>query len=260
MNTAFGARTNWGKSYCAQAYVEENADEFDRVIVVDYKDEFGGLCESGLLQRLTIPPGATSLNADDWHRILDENGNLQLARAGCKDSQWREAIAPLIFALSQRDESVFLVLDESHRLARQKGDYPEVYDTLATTYHGDGMVVVWITQRFAKLDKDILTQCTTSLLGGFEADQDLAQIDAVEYPVEVHYSSRQTVSDDLPDELLADGQPLTLRRFTDEEGHTVGSEWILSNDTTLKRVDSRDWEMQSTHYGSDRKRIKHPFE
>ncbi|WP_323192845.1 hypothetical protein [Halostella sp. PRR32] len=260
MNTAVGAKTNWGKSYVAQGYTERNAPEVDRVIMVDYKDEFSGLVESGLLQRLTIPPGATNLSVDDWHRILDESESLQLARSGCTDEQWRVAIAPLLVALSQRDETIFLVNDEAHRLAPQRGSYPEAYDTLATTWHGDGMVVVWVTQRWAKLDEDIVSQCQSSLLGGFRSTNDLAKIESVEYPVEVHQSSGSRVDYPLPEQLLVDGEPLTLRRFTDDAGHTIGSEWIYSDDTTLKRVDSRDWEMEANHYGSDRKRIKHPFD
>jgi len=260
MNTAFGAKTNWGKSYGAQAYTERNAPEVDRVIMVDYKDEFGGLVESGLLQRLTIPPGTTTLDVDDWHRIFDASGSLQLARTGCTDEQWREAISPLLLAISQRDESVFLVFDEAHRLAPQRGSYPEAYDTLATTWHGDAMVVVWVTQRWAKLDEDIVSQCQSSLLGGFRSTNDLDKIESVEYPVEVHQSTANRVDRPLPEQLLVDGEPLTLRRFTDDAGHTAGSEWIYSDDTTLKRVDSREWEMESTHYGSDRKRIKHPFD
>jgi len=260
MNTAFGAQTNWGKSYGAQAYTERNAPEVDRVILIDYKDEFTGLVESGLLQRLTIPPGATNLDHDDWHRILDESGSLQVARTGCTDEQWRKAIAPLLLALSQRGETVFLVFDEAHRLAPQRGSYPEAYDTLATTWHGSGMIVVWVTQRWAKLDEDIVSQCQSSLLGGFRSTEDLGKIESVEYPVDVHLTTATKVPGPVPDQLLVDGDPLTLRRFTDDTGLTIGSEWIYTDDTTLKRVDSRDWEMQSTHYGSDRKRIKHPFD
>ncbi|MFD1645553.1 hypothetical protein [Haloarchaeobius litoreus] len=64
----------------------------------------------------------------------------------------------------------------------------------------------------------------------------------------------------LPDELRVDGEPLGLRRFTDDEGHTVGSEWVYTDDETTERLDSRDFERQSTHCGSERKRIKHPFQ
>jgi hypothetical protein len=231
----------------------------DHVIMADYKDEFGGLVESGLLERLTIPPAVTGLDVDDWHSILDGTGNLQLARSGCTDDQWRQALAPLLVALSQRDESVFLVFDEAHRLAPQRGTYPDAYDTLATTWHGDGMVVVWVTQRWAKLDEDIVSQCQSSLLGGFRSTADLGKIESVEYPVEVHQSTAERVNQSLPEQLLVDGESLTLRRFSDDVGHTVGSEWIYTDDTTLRRVDSREWDMQSTHYGSDRKRIKHPF-
>jgi hypothetical protein len=260
MNLGFGARTNWGKSYALQAYVEANAPEYDRAILVDYKDEFVGLVEHGLLERLTIPPEVVDLTVSDWRSILANNGSLQLARTGCTDTQWREAIAPAVEAIGQLDETVYLGLDEAHRLAPQKGGYPDAYDTLATTWHGDGMGVSWVSQRWAKLDEDIVSQQQASLLGGFGSDNDLDKIESVEYPVQVHNADADRVTTrTLPDELLVDAEPLTLRRF-EEDGLTVGSEWIYSDDTSLRRIDSRGWALQSTHYGSDRKRIEHPFD
>jgi hypothetical protein len=218
------------------------------------------LVKSGLLKRLTLPTGATRLSPEDWHTILDQGEDLQVVRAGCTDEQWRKSIAPLIFALSERSESTFLVLDEAHRLAPQGSKYPSQFDTLATTWHGSGMGVLWVFQRFAKIDKDILSQCTTSVLGGFQSGADIDQVEAVEYPAEVHLTNSERVHQSLPEELLVDGEPLTLRRFTDDNDLTIGSEWIYSDDTTLQRVNSQEWEMNSTHYGTDRKRISHPFE
>lgn len=99
------------------------------------------------------------------------------------------------------------------------------------------------------------------MLGGFRDVNDLRRIEAVEYPPEVHQSiSTRVDGRAVPHELLVDGEPLTLRRFEDEEGHTIGSEWVYADYTTLKRIDSREWELQSTHYGSERKRIKQPFD
>ncbi|MFT4890647.1 MAG: hypothetical protein ACI9YT_001565 [Halobacteriales archaeon] len=96
--------------------------------------------------------------------------------------------------------------------------------------------------------------------GGFQDVNDLDRIDVVEYPVQVHSVTRERVDGMLPEEFLVDGKPLTLRRFTDDEGFTVGSEWIYTDDQSLRRIDTRNWELQSMHYGSDRKRIKHPFD
>lgn len=261
MNLAFGARTNWGKSYGLQAYTERNAPEYDRTVLIDYKDEYTGLVESGLLQRLPLRPGTENLSRAEWRRIFEDNGSLQLARDGMTDDAWREAIATAIAALAQLEERTFLGLDEAHRLAPQRDGYPDEFDTLATTWHGDGMGVAWVTQRFAKLDEDIASQCQASMLGGFGSGNDLDKVRGiVEYPADVHKADAETCPRTLPDELLVDGEPLTLRRFSDDAGNTIGSEWIYSDDTTLRRIDSREWTLESTHYGSDRVRIKHPFD
>jgi len=261
VNILLSARTNWGKSYGSQAYAERNAESVDRVVVVDYKDEFGGLVEYGLLERLTVPNGATNLDRRDWARVLEDNGSLQLARDGPTDQEWREIIASFLEALAELDERVFVLLDEAHRFAPQEKGYPDAFDTLSTTWHGEGMIVAWVTQRLAKLDKDIVTQAQATLLGGFR-DSDLDKVaQAVEYPREVHKADADLVTGrTLPNELIVDGEPLTLRRFSDDEGNTIGSEWIYSDDTTLRRENSQHWPMESTHYGSDRIRPSHPFD
>jgi hypothetical protein len=261
VNVAFGARTNWGKSYVSQGYTERNDGEVDRVVVADYKDEYAGLVEAGFCDRLPVDQRAAGLGTDGWGSILDDNGSLQVARDGLPDDDWRQVIADLVVALSYRDERVFLLFDEAHRLVPQRGDYPDAFDTLATTWHGDGMVVVWVTQRWAKLDEDILSQCNASMLGGFGSGNDLDKVaGVVEYPPEVHKADAERCTRTLPDALLVDGDPLTVRRFTDDEGNTTGSEWIYSDDTTLRRLNSGEWDLESTHYGSDRVRISHPFE
>ncbi|WP_435349005.1 ATP-binding protein [Haloarchaeobius sp. HRN-SO-5] len=258
MNLAFAAQTGWGKTYVSHSYIEENATDYDVTVVLDYKDEYSGLVETGHLKRMTAPSGAEHIQPDQWQDIVTGVPGLQIVRAGLTDEQWQELLANLIRALEAMDHSVFLVLDEAHRFAPQQGNYPDEIDTLATTYHGDGFGVVWLFQRFAKLDKDVLSCCTASMLGGFRSTQDINQLDTVEYPPEVHLKDKDRLSH-LPDELCVDGEPLALRRFTDDDGHTVGSEWIYTDGQTLERLDSRDFEMASTHYASDRKRIKHPF-
>lgn len=261
MNLAFGARTNWGKSYCAQAYTETNAEEFDRVVVLDYDDEYKGLVEYGLLKRLTVPSGSENISPEKWASLVDGERGVQLARTGTTEDGWREAMANAVEGIAHLDGTTFLVIDEAHRCAPQSGGYPDQFDTLATTWHGSGMGVVWITQRWAKFDEDVLSQCNASMLGGFGSGNDLDKVaDVIEYPKEVHKADAERVSRALPDELLVDGESLTLRRFTDDEGNTIGSEWIYSDDTTLRRVNSQSWSMESTHYGKERKRIRNPFD
>ena len=174
MNVAFGARTNWGKSYAAQCYIETNLDEYEKTIIPDYKDEYGGLVEEfDEMARLTIPASAAGLSVEDWQEIVEEHEGLQLPRVGCTDEEFREIIATMLAAAARVDATISLPIDEAHRYAPQRGSYPEAYDTLATTWHGDGMAVYWITQRWSKLDEDILSQCNASMLGGFGSGADL---------------------------------------------------------------------------------------
>jgi len=58
MNLAFGARTNWGKSYSygLQAYTERNAPEYDRTVLVDYKDK---VHRAGRVGTPTAAPAST---------------------------------------------------------------------------------------------------------------------------------------------------------------------------------------------------------
>jgi hypothetical protein len=261
MNEAVGAKTNWGKSYATQYLAEQNLEEFEGLVVLDYKDEYTGLVEEfDDIGRLTIPGGAENIPPEQWLRKLEKNPRMQLARTSATDEQFREVAANVATALGMWDRTAFVVIDEAHKVAPQS-QAPDPLVTLATTWHGDGYGIIWITQRWAEIETTIVAECEASMLGGFRDVNDLGRIEAVEYPPETHQSiSDRVPNGPVPEALLVDGEPLTLRRFEDDEGHTIGSEWVYADDTTLKRIDSREWELQSTHYGSDRKRIKHPFD
>ncbi|QSG06462.1 ATP-binding protein [Halapricum desulfuricans] len=260
MNEAVGAKTNWGKSYAAQYLAEQNIDEFEGLVILDYKDEFTGLVEEyDDVRRLTIPSGAQNISPEKWAEKVDENPKVQLARTTATTEEFREVAGNVAEALSLWEKTAFVVIDEAHKVAPQS-QAPDPLVTLATTWHGDGYGVLWITQRWAEIETTIVAECEASMLGGFRDPNDLGRIEAVEYPPEVHQSISTRVDRAVPEELLVDGEPLTLRRFEDDEGHTIGSEWVYADDTTLRRVDSREWELQSTHYGSDRKRINQPFD
>lgn len=257
MNLAFGAMTGWGKTWASQAYTERNLDEFEMIVLMDYKDEYRGLVEAFDIERLTIPAGAEAISVGTWAETLADHPRVQLARAGATTEQFRETMANVVLALSEIDRTQFVVVDEAHKLMPQREACPDPFITLATTWHGDGMGVVYISQRWTELEETILAQCQASMLGGFQSLNDLAKIEAVEYPVQVHQAMSERVDQPLPDALLVDGEPLTLRQFT-EGGETVGSEWIYSDVSTLRRIDTREWTLESTHYGSDRKQIRHP--
>jgi hypothetical protein len=38
MNLVFDDQTNWGKSYELESFTDRNALEYDRTVLVDYKD------------------------------------------------------------------------------------------------------------------------------------------------------------------------------------------------------------------------------
>lgn len=262
MNEAVGAKTNWGKSYATQYLAEQNIGEFEGLVILDYKDEYTGLVESFDVKRLTVPSGAENVSPAKWLAVLEEHRRVQLARTTATTEQFRQVAANVATALGRWELTAFVVIDEAHKVAPQS-QAPDPLVTLATTWHGDGYGVIWITQRWAEIETTIVAECEASLLGGFRDVNDLGRIDAVEYPPEIHQSVATRVdrpTRQIPDELLVDGEPLTLRRFEDDAGHTVGSEWVYADDSNLRRIDSRDWQLESTHYGSDRKRISHPFD
>ncbi len=92
--------------------------------------------------------------------------------------------------------------------------------------------------------------------GGFTSDRDRGKIDP-EYPEDVHNPQARSVPH-LPEELQADGESIALRRFEDD-GSTVGSEWIYSdNSGNMERRDTREMNMQTTHHGPEGHPIHDP--
>jgi hypothetical protein len=263
MNVLLAARTNYGKSYTAQRFIELNADHYDRVVVLDYKDEYKGLVEAGLLKR--YPTGPKELEGAGvvwWQQLIQSHDGLQLPRKEVDDEEWREIASTIAKAVREMDESVFLAIDEAHFVAPQS-QLRSPLRGLATTGDGEGVSTVWITQRLAELDETVIAQCTAKMLGGFNSDADLRKIQSkIDYPAEVHNVERSGSIPNLPDSLHDPSEgPIPLRRHTDEEGNTTGSEWVWSDDQDLERINTRDddrWTCKSNHYGGDRNRVIRP--
>ena len=115
---------------------------------------------------------------------------------------------------------------------------------------------MWITQRLAKLDETVGSQCDERLVGGFSGDRDRAKIDP-EYPEDVHNPQARSIGR-LPEELQIDGESVALRCF-EEDGSTVGSEWVYSNNKgEMERRDTREMNMQTTHHGPEGHLIHDP--
>jgi hypothetical protein len=259
MNVLFAARTNWGKSWASQAFVERNAPEYDRVLIADYKGEYTGLVESELAADWPVGTEELDVGPDWWSRMIGLNEGVRLRRDGITDGDWREILADVSRAARDVSESVFLVIDEAHFVAPQRPAYPEEIKGLATTGDGEGVSVVWISQRLTELDETIIAQAGASMIGGFTSDQDLRKIRGVtEYPIEVHNDQLDREISGLPEELHAEEGPIPVRRFTDDDGATIGSEWIYSEGSDLSREDTREWDMTATHYGGDRNRVMRP--
>lgn len=259
MNLLLAAVTGWGKSYHTQAYLEENLSEYERVIIADYKDEYTGLVETHeQVKRFIVGPHETGYPPEWWAALIENNQALQLPKYKLSAEQWREVVAKIVYAARERGD-VLICIDEGHHVAPQGEGYPQPLKGLATTGRGEEVSSMWVTQRLQEIDETIISQCTTRLLGGFTSDRDRNKLSlAVDYPIDVHNPTTTRVPG-LPQELHVDGEPLPVRRFENDAGDTVGSEWIFSNDRgELERRDTRNMRMQAPHYGPQGKDIKHP--
>ncbi len=252
-----GAMSGHGKSFLGQSLIERNIPEFEYVPVLDFKDEYRGLVKAGFASHFIVGPREGKWSARMWESFLAENGAVILARHGLPPEEWREVCARVITAARRLGDSL-TAIDEAHFVAPQTGKVPDAVEGLATTGRGEGASSLWITQRLAMLDKTIVSQCDETVLGAFKAKQDRNQIEA-EYSVDVHNPNVSHVPG-LPEELHApDAGAVPLRQFEDDEGHTVGSEWVFANTAgEMDRWDTRNLSMESTHYGPEGNPIHDP--
>ena len=252
-----GAMSGHGKSYLAQSLIERNIPEFEHVAVLDFKDEYRGLVKAGFASHFIVGPKEAAWNVSVWESFLAENGAVVLARYNLPPDEWQTVCARIIKAARRLGDSL-TAIDEAHFVAPQTGKVPDAIEGLATTGRGEGASSLWITQRLAKLEKTVVSQCDETVLGAFAAKQDRNQIQA-EYPVDVHNPAVSRVSS-LPEELHApDAGPVPLRQFEDDAGHTIGSEWVFANTAgEMDRWDTRNLSMESTHYGPEGNPIHDP--
>lgn len=261
MNLLLAAQTGYGKSFHSQAYIEVNLDEYDRVIILDPKDEYTGLVEAHEeVKRFIVGPNEQEKSEQWWAAFLEENPKLQLPQHDLLPEQWREVCGRIIHAARSIEGSVFICIDEAHEVAPEDGSYPEPVALLATKGRGELASSLWITQRLQKLDKDIVSQCTSRLLGGFEEENDLKKVrKEVGYPADVHNPQLDRVPG-LPEELHHPEEgPVPVKKYVDEDGNTTGSEWIFSDDAGRReRRDTSTLQMTATHHGPQGKGLKSP--
>lgn len=254
MNLLIAAMSGWGKSYLAHAKTERNLPRTDYFVALDYDDEYRGLVEHfSQVKWFPVGPRERSKSAQWWLGFLRQNPKVVLPRYMLSDSEWREVSGEIAQAVRYVHEvesptpMTLILIDEAHAVAPQKQKYPESIGKLAVAGRGENVSTIWVTQRLAMLDKDIVSQCHAQYIGGWIDPNDLNAI-SVEYPTDVHNPKKEIVTG-LPNELKPEGQgSIPVRQFT-EGDNLIGSEWIFSDERgTMKREDSRLVQMDSTHY------------
>ena len=251
--------SGWGKSWYAQLLFETNLPEFDLVAIFDYKDEYRGLVKDGLASHFIVGRREKSWSVEDWETFFEANPKVVLARHRLSKEDWQEVTARAVQAirnLAGPSRSALVGIDEAHFVAPQSSKVPGPIEGLSTTGRGEGASSMWITQRLAKVDEDIVSQCDERIAGGFSSKNDRNKLDP-EYPEKVHKPEASSTAT-LPEPLQSDGQNIPLRRFK-EDGETVGSEWVYSdNSGTMERRDTREMTMQTTHYSPEGHPIQDP--
>lgn len=271
MHLLISAASGWGKGYLAQALIERNirGDRFDAVVVLDTSDEFRGLCSTdhgpGYAKQWTATDTERDrFGPDEWRQLIEANEALVVGR-GVTKGDWRETVAPdVILACRGSDLDVLILIDEAHGVAPQGKGYPDDTRELATDGRSEGGSATssaWLTQRLAQTDKDVTGNCTARFLGGFEDVNTLNSIsDVLPYRKDLHASGGQSVQITNDDLLGADGEAVSVRKWTepDENGEpqTVNSEWIYTDESgVVARKESNDYEPQCDHVGASGKRI-----
>ena len=245
------AKSGWGKGWFAQWWLLDNLENFDHLIVLDRRDEYRGIVKAGAAQWAIVGPDETVLNPDDWRSMIEANGSVVLCRHQLDGEQWQDVVASIVRGAVDLEGDPLIAIDEAHKVAPQTGKYPSALEDLATEGRGH-VASLWITQRLAKLDETPIGEMMIYLLGGFQSGADLKKVGSnVGYPSDVHKVGGGDVRG-LPEDLEApDAGAIPLRKFT-EDGKTVGSEWIYSDDDgDRRRINSRELEMDATHYGPD---------
>lgn len=255
--TLVAAISGWGKSYTAQTIMETNLPDQDYAIILDYKDEYRGLVKGGLAKHAIIGPNEQGLSVAQWEQVIKSEEKLVLSRHRLAPEEWREVADRAVQALRNLPGDKLAAIDEAHFVAPQRGAIPDAIKGLATTGRGEGVMSIWITQRLQELDETIIAQADERVLGGFDSEQDRNKL-RPEYPKEVHKKGGKPVPS-IPDEITAEGESISLRRFEDSDENTIGSEWIFWSDQgDLERWNTRNWDPETTHYGRQGNKMKYP--
>jgi hypothetical protein len=267
MHLLESAASGWGKSYLAHALIERNIKnrKYDRVVVLDYSDEYRGLCSKkhgpGLASHWFVGEREHAyFGVAEWTQMIEANEALVLARHGLNNAEWQEVATDVILACRQSAHDVLIAIDEGHKVAPERKSFPDEIEDLATAGRVEGGAAtssMWMTQRPAQMSKTIIGNCTARFLGGYESSNDLDAIKGVlEYPKEAHTSGGKRVPN-LPESLYTEeGEPLSVRKWIDDDERVVDSEWIYSDDVgKVARRRSSWYSPECEHVGAEGKRI-----
>jgi hypothetical protein len=262
LSLLLAAQSGWGKSFKAQHVIEKNLPEYDHVLVLDYKDEYRGLVKAGLARWWIGGPREAGWSSSTWHDFIAAQRKLVVARHDRMGKQEWQNLCSTAIRAARRLGDVLVIVDEAHFVAPQKGKVPAPIEGLATTGRGEGASSIWITQRPAKAEETVVSQCQARLLGGFESDADLSKISGVvEYPEDLHNPQVRAEIADVPSVLEPEDRqtPVSVQKHEDDQGNTVGSEWVYSDNSgerERRNTAGVAAEMASTHYGRQGKGIK----
>jgi|GEM_PF-570049 len=262
LNLLLAAQSGWGKSFKAQHVIEKNLPEYDHVVVLDYKDEYRGLVKAGLASWWIGGPREAGWSSSTWHDFIASQRKLVVARHDQMQKGTWQSLCGSVIAGARRLGDVLIVVDEAHFVAPQSGKVPAPIEGLATTGRGEGASSMWVTQRPAKAEETVVSQCQARLLGGFESDADLSKVGGViEYPEDLHNPQIRGEIHGVPDVLRPAGRetPVSVQKHENEQGDTIGSEWVYSDNTgerERRNTEGVAAEMESTHYGRQGKGIK----
>lgn len=275
MNLALAAQSGWGKSAKGQQVMEANIPDYDRVVVLDFKDEYRGLCKADMAKYWVAGSNELAWGSEQWEQFLNANEKVVLARRDTMEVEDWQALCDTVVGVARRlSGSVLIVIDEAHFVVPQVGATPSNLKGLATTGRGEKASSIWITQRLAEVEETVLAQCQARLLGGFESDADLSKVGKLtEYPDELHNPQAGRLSSMIDPALADDGAQIketkdgdevavnvhALRVFENEDGDTIGSEWIYSdNSGDRDRIDTRGMfdSMESVHYSPQGEKIQ----
>jgi hypothetical protein len=277
MNLLLAAKSGWGKSFLTQHTIEQNIEHYDKVLVLDFKDEYRGLVSKrhgpGHFRYWKAGPKERDhFTPEHYHELLRKNPRLVLAREnGMNTDTWcNDVCAVAVSAARSAEGAVLVVIDEAHFVAPQSGKIPDSIKGLATTGRGEGVSATWVSQRLTEVEETVLAQCEARFLGGFGSDADLSKVSGVlEYPDELHKAGGSGIDAALADGLgfdvdgsrVEDGRFISVRRFVDDptrdDPDTIGSEWVYSDDDgKAKLVDSRELELDSDHLGKQGNTIR----